>query len=247
MTSPKLLLPLRIPELGPSLGKVITGTGRAPGGLHLDTLRYRLATRLIEDAGEARRLAGREERHAAVAALGRTAWLEAWEEAVSGVAHLLIARIGTRLEAEARAVRMPRSRRRRLELNAAERRALTARLGSTGASLIPALDALEQRAGPALDASALERAKVEAWQDALKTAARRLEAAWLELEDAIDSEAERWRQVAEDVARWRKPWWPVVVVGAVALAVAVWLGLVFGGYLEAPGWFARWWQGVFGR
>jgi hypothetical protein len=242
MTSPKLLLPLRIPELGPSFGKLVTGTGRAPGGTALDAPRHRLVTRMMEHAGEARRLTGNEERGPAVAALGREAWLAAWEEAVGTVAEGLAQRIDERLAAEARAVRMPRRLRRRVLLEPAERRALAARLGSSGALLIPALDNLQRRGETALAATALERENVTAWQDALKTAARRLEAAWLALEDAVELEAGRWTDVADRVAAWRKPLWPVFVVGGIVLLAALWLGLTFGGYLPAPAWLVRLWD-----
>jgi len=242
MTGSKLLLPLRIPELGPSLGKLIVGTGRTPGGVRLDPIRYRLVTRVIEAAGEARRLSANEERGPAVAALGRAAWLAAWEEAVGTLAATLITRFDVQLEAEARAVRMPRRLRRRVALDQGERRSVAARLGSSGAVLIPALDALERRGEAALAATALERDAVTAWQESLKTAARRLEAAWLALEDAVEAETVRWAQVADRVARWRKPLWPVWVVGALGAVLAVWLGLMFGGYLPAPEWLLRLWD-----
>ncbi len=246
MTNPKLLLPLRIPELGPSLGKLVTGTGRTPGGLRLDDVRYRLVTRILECAGEGRRLAAREERNAAIAAVGRTAWLEAWEEAVAGAAERLTERVTARLDGEAEAVRMPKRLRRWVELDAAESRALTARLGSAGATLVPALDALQSQADRAVRATALERDAVEAWQEALRTAARRMEAAWFALEDAVDAEAVRWEAVADDIGRWRRSLWPVVLVGLLGLAGAVWLGLVLGGYLPSPSWLTSLWQSAFG-
>lgn len=247
MTSPKLLVPLRVPELGPYMGKVITGTGRDPGGLELDGLRYRLATRVIEAAGESRRLAARDEREAALAVLGRTVWLEVWEEAVAGVAELLVDQVTRRLDAEARAAGMPRRRRRRLTLGPEQQGALAARLGSAGAELVPVLDLLEERIQPALSATALERDAMAEWQEALTMSARRLEAAWLELELAIEEEERRWRSVADEVAGWRKPLWPVVVVIVPALGVAVWLGLVLGGYVDAPGWLASAWRFLFQR
>ena len=244
MTSPKLLLPVRIPELGPSFGKLITGTGRTPGGMALEAPRYRLVTRVIVHAGEARRLAANEERGPAVAALGRDTWLGAWEEAVGAVADGLTRRINERLAAEARAVRMPRRLRRRVVLDTAERRALTARLGSSGAILIPALDDVQRCGEAALAATALEREIVAAWQEALTTAARRLEAAWLALEDAVEAEAARWADVADRVAAWRKPPWPVLVLGGLALLVGLWFGLTYGGYLPAPAWLVRFWEGL---
>jgi hypothetical protein len=242
MTSPKLLLPLRVPELGPSLGKLVTGTGRSPGGIGLDDFRYRLVTRVMEHAGEARRLSANEERAAAAGTLGRAAWLAAWEEAIGGTADRLAGLVNARLEAEARAVRMPRRLRSRVVLEANERRALAARLGSSGALLIPALDEVDRSAEAALAATALERDVVTAWQEALKTAARRLEAAWLALEDGVEAEAQRWNEVAGRIGQWRKPLWPVFLVGGVALAAAVWFGLAYGGLLPAPDWLVRLWE-----
>jgi len=245
MTSSKLLLPLRIPELGPSLGKLVIGTGRAPRGVWLDQVRYRLVTRVIEAAGEARRLSANDERGPAVDALSRAAWLAAWDEAVGTLASVLVARFNAQLDAEARAVRMPRRLRRRVALDQGERRSVAARLGSSGAILIPALDDVERCGEAALAATAMERETVSAWQESLKTAARRLEAAWLALEDAVEAETARWAEVADRVAQWRKPLWPVWVFGTLGLLLAAWLGLTFGGYLPAPEWLLRWWdQGV---
>ncbi len=244
MSNPKLLIPVRVPELGPFLGKVITGTGCTPGGLQLDAVRYRLVTRLFERAGEARRLAGREERQAALATIGRTAWLEAWDEAVSTAGELLAERVSGRLESEALAVRLPRRKRRRLQLDEAERRALNARLGSAGAVLVPALDRLEQRASLALDATAVQREAVEAWQDALRTSARRMEAAWFDLERRIQHEWERWAVVADGVASWRGHWWLFGLGAVVLLGAALYVGLVWGGYVELPRWLATLGDGV---
>lgn len=242
MTGSKLLLPLRIPELGPSFGKLVIGTGRTPGGVRLDGIRYRLVTRVIEAAGEARRLSANEERAPAVAALGRETWLAAWDEAVSALATMLAARVDAHLQAEARAVRMPRRLRKRVALEAGERRSMTARLGSSGAILIPALDAVGRCGEAALAATTLERDAVTAWQEALKTAARRLEAAWLALEDAAEAEAARWAEVADRIAQWRKPLWPVWALGALGLILAAWVGLMYGGYLPTPEWLIQLWD-----
>ena len=245
MTNEKLLLPLRVPELGPFMGKVVAGSGGSPGGLTLDSVRLRLATRLFECAGEARRLAAREERQAAVSAIGRVAWFEAWDEAVGAVADLLSDRITTEIEGAAKAARLSRRKRKRLRLDAAERSALRARLGSAGAALVPMLDRLELHATHAIRATALERDAVTDWQDALRATARRLEAAWLDLQSVVELEARRWERIACDVAAWRRPMWPVAVVGALALVLAAWLGLVLGGQLPAPPWLVDVWQRVF--
>lgn len=245
MTISRALLPLRIPELGPHLGKLVTGTGRTPGGLRLDAVRVRLVTRLFERAGESRRLAAREQRQESVAAIGRAAWLEAWEEAVAAATELLVERAARRLQAEAQAVRMPRRRRRRLAPGAVDRHAVRGRLGSGGAALVAALDAVERDGAAVVAATGAEPTALTAWQEALTTAGRRLEAAWLALEETIDVESARWELVASDVARWRHSLWPVVLVGVVALAGATWFGLVLGGYVPSPDWLTTLWQQVF--
>ena len=113
MTNPRHLLPLRVPELGPSLGKLVSGSGRTNGPISLDVIRYKLGTRIIECAGEARRLAANDERSAALAAIGRVNWEHAWDETVSAVTALLVDRVSAHLDAEARAVRMSRRMRSR--------------------------------------------------------------------------------------------------------------------------------------
>ena len=88
-----------------------------------------------------------------------------------------------------------------------------------------------------LAATTLERSLVDAWHDALRAAGRRLEEAWLLLEDRVETELARWNPVIEQVGRWRKPLTPVLVVSTVLLAVAVWLGLTLGGFIPAPAVF----------
>jgi hypothetical protein len=234
-------MPVRVPELGPSLGRVLTGTGHAIPALGLDARRLQALSRLFEASGEARRRAADDDRDGALRALDPPVWLDTWEEAVAGVATLLVAHVNAWLAAEVRAVRMPRRLRRRVPLDAAEVRGIGGRLGAAGAGLVPALDALQQRADRLRGASAAEGDALDAWQEALLVAARRFEAAWLELEEQAGAELERWAAVAAGVARWRRPMWPVAALGVPALAAAALLGLVMGGYLPAPRWLAALW------
>ncbi len=242
MTAGSVLLPLRIPELGPSLGRVIVGSGRRPGGIVTDAIRLRLATRIIEAAGEARRLAAKDEREAVVATLGRAAWFAAWEEAVAGVTDAVAGLMEERVLEAGRRARMSSRRVQTMTLSAGERRALSARLGSCGAGLIKSLDRLDGLGRRAQVATGLDRQSMEQWHDGLATAARRLEAAWLALEDSVEAELASWQRVVADVAAWRKPLWPVAVFGVLVTALAVMLGLIFGGYVTAPGWFADLWE-----
>jgi len=229
------------------MGKVVTGTGRAPGDLELGAVRLQLATRIFEGAGEARRLATRGERSAAVAAVGPELWLEAWEEAVGAASGLLSDHLGRQFDAHARAVRLPRRLRRTRRPAAVGRGALTARLGSAGAPLVATLVGLEPVGAAAVHATGLEPTAVEHWQNLLRTAARRLEAAWLDLEHRLEAELLTAQTALDDVAQWRRPWWPVVAIGTIVLVAAVWLGLILGGYLTPPSWFARLWQQVVAR
>jgi hypothetical protein len=241
MTNPKLLLPVRVPELGPALGKVLSGTGRADGTLALDRFRLELVGRLFDASGEARRLASAGERDGALAALDAPVWQDAWERTAAGIAGVLVERVNHRLAGEASAVRMPRRLRRRVTLDPAEVRGVSSRLGASGAGLVPALDDVHACAARLRGATAGERDALDRWQEALVAAAGRTEAAWLSLEDALDTEIARWDQVAATLARWRRPWWPVIAVGVPAWAFALWLGLVLGGYLTAPGWLRALW------
>jgi hypothetical protein len=246
MTNSKVLLPLRVPELGPSLGKLLAlsaGTGKVDW---LDPVRHKLVTRLIACGGEARRLAASGERPATVAAIGREIWKQAWDEAVGSAAELLVDRVETHLDAEAIAVRMGRRRRIRLRFTSREKRALTARLGSAGAELIPVLDELAANADRAVSASGLEPEAVRAWQDSLGLAGRRLEAAWMTLQRAVEEEVSKGIARADAVGAWRKPVWPVLVVGTVLVSAGAWFGLVLGGYIAAPSWLSHLWQMVFG-
>ncbi len=247
MTGAQLLLPLRVPELGPYLGKLASGVERGPDWIRLDSIRYKLVTKIFEAAGTARRLAANGERAAALSVVGRASWQEAWEESVSGVAEVLLEHVSQHLDAEAIVVGMPHRLRRRLAPGAAERRSLVARLGSAGSRLISVLDRLELAAAGALEATALQRDVVEHWQEALRSAARQLEDAWLSLEQAVGQESIYWSQEADRVAQWKKPVWPVVLVSTVALGWAIWFGLIFAGYTRPPAWFSQGWEAVFGK
>ena len=238
----KLLMPLRIPELAPSLGRIIVPRRLLDPWVPLDDIREELATRVLELGGEGRAAAAREADGAARARVlevtGRGAWAAAWDHAVRRVG----ARVADALDAEiarvARQVRLPRRRLRRHLLSNAEKRAIVARLGTGGGPFVAALDELEAAAARAADASVLEKDAHAAWQDALRTVARRLEAAWLALEAEVDAERERWNPEIDAIAAWRPSLWPVFVVWIPLTALLVWFGLILGGYVPAPAWLA---------
>ena len=239
MTTPlKIPMPLRVPELAPSLGRLLVPRRLAEPWVPLDDVREELATRVIELGGEARAAALREDREQVLEALSRRAWLAAWEHAVGRAAQRVIAALDARIERAARRVRMPHRRWQHRLLSGAEKRAVAARLASGGEQLVGALDVLDATAARVRQASVLDKGAHAEWQDALRTAARRLEAAWLALEAEVAQEERRWAQEIEAVERWRPGLWPVFALWAPVTAALLWLGLVLGGYLPAPPWLA---------
>ena len=239
MSAPvKIPMPLRVPEIAPSLGQVLVPRRLEEPWVPLDDIREELATRVMELAGEARGAAAREDRDRVLDAVSRRAWLSAWEGAVRRAGERVTAALDGEIERAARQVRMPRGQRRRSLLTGPEKRAIAARLAAGGETLVAALDALDGVTGRVREASVLDKAAHADWQEALRTAARRLEAAWLALETQVADEQRRWADEIDAVARWRPSLWPLLALWAPLAVALVWLGLVLGGYLPAPAWLA---------
>lgn len=240
MSAPlRIPMPLRVPELSSPLGRLIVPRRAAEPWIPLDDAREQLATRIIELAGEGRRAAEREDREAVLAATSSAAWLPAWEQTVRSVAERVAKALDEQIVRAAHRVRMPRRRWQRRLLALPERRAIAARLAAGGEAFVAALRALDDAGDAVRRASVLERDTHVAWQEALRASARRLEAAWLALEDAVHDERERWEQEIADIAAWRPSLWPVILLWLPFAAGLVWLGLVIGGYVPAPAWLAR--------
>lgn len=228
-----------VPELGPSLGRLADPPADSalagPLSLDLEDIRLDLVTRIFDVAGAARSFMAAGDRQSAVSSLGRVAWLELWERAVASVAERLAQAVNGRLDAAALESRIPAKRLAEVRLQAAEVRAIEARLGSSGATFVSALDALEQIVPVAASAGSRGRLVQEEWQTALATAARRLEAAWLLLIEAVRREQDRWQHEIERVRSWRRSRWPLWFLTLVVLLIACYLGLLLGGYLPVPG------------
>jgi hypothetical protein len=229
-------MPLRVPELGPSLGRLVVPRRVVEPWIPLDDIREGLATRVMELAGSARAAAEREEREQVLEVVGRRAWFSAWEQAVRRVAERAAQRLDDAIIRHAHSVRLPRQELRRRVLSAGERRAVAARLSGGAERFVAALDTLDAAAARVRDASVLDKDAHADWQEALRTAARRLEAAWLALEEELAKEEQRWAPEVAAVADWRPSLWPVLALWIPVAALLVWLGLVLGGYLPAPAW-----------
>src|SRR5256886_2172474 len=132
---------------------------------------------------------------------------------------------GGEIARPARGVRMPRRLRRRRLLAGPEKRAIAARLAAGGEPLVAALDALDAVATRVREASVLDKAAHAEWQEALRTAARRLEAAWLALETQVADEHRRWADEIDAVARWRPSLWPLVALWTPLGVALVWLNI----------------------
>lgn len=230
---------VRVPEMAPALGRLIVPRRSEPLWIPLDDIADELATRVIELGGEARRWTAEADRERALDALSRAAWLAAWEQAVRRAAERVADTLDDQIERIGRGVRMPRRKRRARKLAGVERRALTARLSVGGTGLVNALDELARAGARVRAAETLDDEIHHAWQDAVQTAARRLEAAWLALEEAVLAERRRWDPELTALAQWRPSLWPVVLTWGVGAGVLLWLGLILGGYLDAPQWLAR--------
>src|SRR5256885_2864042 len=78
----KVPMPLRVPELASSLGRLLVPRRLEEPWVPLDDLREDLATRVMELAGQARAAGGRDERAQVLESVSRRAWLAAWEATV---------------------------------------------------------------------------------------------------------------------------------------------------------------------
>ena len=235
--------PELVPELGPLLGRVAVPEGPASGLVPLDDLRLALVSELFDLAGAAREFAASGDVASAVQSLNRQGWLAAWERAVDAAAERVSMRIETRLRSAAAESRLPRKRLERALLTADERRGIAVRIGIGGASLIEALDTME----PLARRAARDPAGVEAWRAALAGVARRTDSAWAALEQAAAREEAAWQEDVTQVRGWRRPRLPLWIITLAVVALALWLGLVLGGFLTVPGFlrpFAEWWWGL---
>jgi hypothetical protein len=229
-----------VPELGPLLGRLSVPRGPASGLVPLDDIRLRLVSELFDLAGAAREFAGEGDIPGAVQSLNRQGWLAAWERAVDAAAKRVAERISARIESAAAEVRLPKKKLQRLLLTEEERRGIEVRLGSGGSFLVEALDELEATVREA------SRKPVPAsrWRDALGGVARRLESAWVALEEAAAREEASWQQDIAEIRRWRRAQWPLWIVTLVVLGASLYLGAVLGGLTPAPELLrplAEWW------
>src|SRR2546430_16238278 len=125
--SVKIPMPLRVPELAPSLGQVLVPRRLEEPWVPLDDIREELATRVIELGGEARAAAAGEDRDRVLDAVSRRAWLGAWETAVRRAGERVTAALGGEVQRAPRRVPLSRRLLRRTPLPGPGKRGLPAR------------------------------------------------------------------------------------------------------------------------
>ena len=219
-----------LPELGPLLGGMVTPTPEHVTPVpRLDAVRLELVSTMLERAGRARDALTGGDRAGAAAAIDGSAWLEAWRTGTASASERVMEEIVTRLNDAALVSRMPKRRLARELPNEEDRRVLRARLDA---------------AGMGLEAAAATLQDPETFPvDRFRRVAGELELAWTALCRVVRLELDAWDQRAARVRGWRRPWAGFLAGSAIALGLAIWLGLVLGGYLPVPGWlrpFAEW-------
>ena len=101
-----------VPELGPSLGRLVDPPAAPRGALRvsLDDIRLALVTGVFDLAAAGRSFAATGDHESAVASLGRVAWLGLWEHAVETAAERIAGEANAGLRLAAEESRFPRRR-----------------------------------------------------------------------------------------------------------------------------------------
>ncbi|MEZ4413078.1 MAG: hypothetical protein R2910_08860 [Gemmatimonadales bacterium] len=210
-----------LPELGPAMGRLVHPAAAGGTEALLATVRIALVTRLLDAAGRARASLASGDQSAAREALAPAVWAASWDQAAEEAAAVVIGKLEARITSAAVAARMPAWRLERHRVTPAEHRAIHARLGAGAGALLRA-------------SAELEHVSDAQWGEQVLATARRVESAWAALITAADRELAEWEPDIELVAAWRRARWPLWTATGVVLAVALWAGLLLGGYLPVP-------------
>ena len=224
-----------VPELGPALGRLTALPGAPVGApprprLELADLRLGLVGRIFDMAAAAR---GALDGDGAAEILAPERLRHEWERSSTLAAGRTLERIDAALAAAAARSGVPLRLLRRASPDREERALVKARLHGAGVPFVDGLGAMDV-AEPGSDA----------WRDALLASARRLESAWLGLEQRALAEEAAWAPSAERLAVWKPSPWPRRIVAAVIVLVFLYSGLVLGGFLPVPAagkGIAEWW------
>ena len=226
---------LLVPELGPALGRLTALPGAPVGAppaprMELADLRLGLVGRIFDIAAAARAAVDGD---GAAEILAPERFRHEWERVATLVSARTLERIDAGLAAAAARSGAPLRLLRRASPDREERALLKARLQGAGVPFVDGLTALD-----------VAEAGSDAWRDALLASARRLEGAWLALEQRALAEEMAWVPVAERLAAWSPSPWPRRIIAAVSILFFLYTGLVLGGFLPVPPVakpVAEWW------
>ena len=214
---------VQLPELGPLLGRMIAPPAeKTPVDAALDQIRLDLLTELFDRARAARDFLALGDAAGARSALGGSVWRDVWDRAAASASATVSREVEQRLREAAAVSRYPAKRLARSLPDAEARRLLAARLSAAGIGLEEATERLGDSARP--------------WPEALRRVSGELEASWERLLAGAHAELTSWEAPVATIRSWRRPWRPLLLVSGILLVIALWLGLVLGGFLAAPGW-----------
>jgi len=149
----------------------------------------------------------------------RPEWRAAWQDAVAEAAAMVSGEVEARFRAAAALSRYPARKLRTILPDSDARGILAARLSACGIDLEESLNQAGT-SGPEI-----------------RMRCGLLEVAWGRLVATADQELAAADRMAADLRAWRRPLVPLVIASGLLLIVAVWAGLVLGGYLNSPAWF----------
>jgi hypothetical protein len=157
------------------------------------------------------------ERHASARQRGAApepqAWLDAWGGATRAATALVATEAERRLREAGLVSRCPKRMIAAMLPTREDREVIAARLSAAGTELEFA---------------------AESSGDDLRRLSGELERAWDRLTEAAGRELSSWDQRAVVIRSWRRPWSPLVLGSVAAALLALWAGLVLGGYLPVP-------------
>jgi len=159
-------------------------------------------------------------------------WLAAWHEAVRASTARTTEVLARRAADAAAASRAPERVAREARPGEEDLQILAARIESAGIPLEEVVSSLPTGGDPGRHFSRIGGA---------------LEDSWLALERVVGLAAGEWSRRAATVQAWRRPTAPLWIVSGSLLLLAGLVGLVLGGHLPAPAWFAPvvdWWWGL---
>lgn len=233
--APRTSHPGHVPELGPALGRLTAlpgapvGAPPAPRLEHSD-IRLAMIGRIFDVAASAR---GALDGDGAAEILSPERLRAEWDRAAGQVADRTIGAVGAALlDAGVRSGVGGRLLK-RAALTKEEGALLRARLLGAGVPFIDGLTALDVAAPGS-----------EEWREALLASMRRLETAWLAMEQRALQEERAWDPEVSRLAEWRPSPWPRRIVAGIVVVSFLYVGLVLGGYLPVPPGaepVAEWW------